>query len=207
MTKVNWGKFRAEVEKKVVKIEGDMELKTSSLIEAIDTALDAQAPKSEITLSKPRPRWWTDSLAKQKREINKYMKRRFTNFEQNHLDNLKRQFKYEVDQAKKESWKKFCSSADTSSELSRLIKSITSKPSHMALIKNSAGEEPEDLGTSHQNLLSHHFPNHRVTRPPLQQTPLGPPCKRRQFSNTLHPPLCGMHCVHFLLINLLALMS
>ena len=97
MTKVNWGKFRANVERRAATIRGDMELRTSSLIDSISLALDAQAPKRRVTLSKPRPKWWSDSLTKRKREINVYKKRRFANFDRLHFDNLKRQFKYEID--------------------------------------------------------------------------------------------------------------
>ena len=91
------------MEKKVAKIEGDMELRSSSLIGAINSALDSQAPKRRVVLSKPRSRWWSDLLSRRKREINKYGKRRFVNFDQDHLNNFKRQFKYEVERAKKES--------------------------------------------------------------------------------------------------------
>ena len=170
-SKIHWGRFRAEVENKVDKIEGDLELKTSSLIDVITKALDSQVPKCETKASKPQPRWWNSSLTDLKKDINKLRKNRFANFNQAKFDNLNRQFKYEVNHAKKESFRKFCTSADTSSELSRLIKSITSKPSHMALIKNSGGVEPDDLDTSHFNLLSHHFPGHRVCKPPSQADP------------------------------------
>ena len=150
-----------------------MELRTSSLIDSINLALDAQAPKRRVTLSKPRPKWWSDSLTKRKREINAYKKRRYANFDRLHFDNLKRQFKYEIDQAKKDSWRTFCSSANSTSDLSKLIKTITSKSSHMALIKNSEGVGPRDLGTSHQNLLSHHFPEYSSSRPPPLPDPPG----------------------------------
>ena len=103
ITKVNWPKFRKEVEKEVPKIEGDMDVRTSSLIGAINRALDTQAPKRKVAPFRPRPRWWTDSLSKRKREINKYRKRHLARFNQGHLDNLNRQFKNEINYAKKDS--------------------------------------------------------------------------------------------------------
>ena len=138
-SKIHWRRFKAEVEKKVWRIEGDLDTKTSALIDAITSALDTQAPKCAVKAVKPQPRWWSNKHTKLKKEINKLLRNRFANFEQAKLDDLRGQFKREVSNAKKESFKKFCTAADTSSELSRLFKSITSKPSHMALIKNPGG--------------------------------------------------------------------
>ena len=141
-SKIHWRRFKAEVEKKVWRIDGDLDSKTSSLIDAITSALDTQAPKCEVKAVKPQPRWWSSTHTKLKKDINKLLRNRFANFDQAKLDDLRSQFKREVSDAKKESFKKFCTAADTSSELSRLFKSITSKPSHMALIKNPGGRNP-----------------------------------------------------------------
>ena len=143
-SKIHWGRFKAEVENKVRRIEGDLDLdsKTSALINAITSALDTQAPKCELKAAKPQPRWWNNTHTKLKKEINKFLRNRFVNFDQAKLDDLRGQFKSEVSYGKKESYKKFCTAADTSSELGRLFKSITSKPSHMALIKNFGRRNP-----------------------------------------------------------------
>ena len=141
-SKIHWGRFKAEVENKVRRIEGDLDSKTSALINAITSALDTQAPKCELKAAKPQPRWWNNTHTKLKKEINKLLRNRFVNFDQAKLDDLRGQFKSEVSYAQKESFKKFCTAADTSSELSRLFKSLTSKPSHMALIKDSGGLNP-----------------------------------------------------------------
>ena len=141
-SKIHWRRFKAEVEKKVWRIEGDLDTKASSLIEAIRSALDTQAPKCETKAVKPQPRWWSTTHTKLKKEINKLLRNRHVSFDQAKLDDLRGQFKSEVNHAKKESFKKFCTAADTSSELSRLFKSLTSKSSHMALIKDPGGWNP-----------------------------------------------------------------
>ena len=45
----------------------------------------------------------------------------------------------------------------------------------MALIKDSNGVGPDDLGTSHKNLLLHHFPQHVDTQPATSPDPPGAP--------------------------------
>ena len=108
-SKIHWGRFKAEVENKVRRIEGDLDLdsKTSALINAITSALDTQAPKCELKAAKPQPRWWNNTHTKLKKEINKLLRNRFVNFDQAKLDDLRGQFKSEVSYAKKRVLKSF----------------------------------------------------------------------------------------------------
>ena len=84
---------------------------------------------------------------------------------------LKDNYKHKIKEAKRESFRKFCSSPSSVSEMAGLVKAMASTPTFSALIANPTGDAPVTHEESHGNLLNHHFPLHTQAPPPHEATP------------------------------------
>ena len=175
MKNFDWHRFRVSVDRELEGVDSgsQIDFKTSELIRVITKALDEQAPKRYQKL-KREPRWWKLSLSKKRSMIGRLSKNKKRGPEQSRfLNTLKRDYKREIFEAKEESWKKFCTSSKSATELSRLVKTLTKAPVQTALIKDGQGVQPDTALQSLRNLLNHHFPEHRdsggdpVSPPPV----------------------------------------
>ena len=161
---LDWPLFRQTVEDKMEALVP--ENKTEYLVSIITQVLDELAPKRAIK-EKTQPRWWNESLQMKKNKIRRLSKRKYLNpSEKRQLEELDRNFRKEIRKAKRDSFRKFSSSGNSASDLSGLMKTLNVKPTSTALIRNKRGALPYDYETSHNNLLTHHFPEHQDTPPP-----------------------------------------
>ena len=79
-------------------------------------------------------------LVYKRSEIRRLSKRTMRNEEQSRaLENLKREYQDEIKRAKKESWKKICSSTDTVTDLSHMVESFQKTDHSISLIKDGGG--------------------------------------------------------------------
>ena len=142
----------------------DLHQRAAAFIQVITAVLDEQAPPT-APKPKTKPRWWTEELENMRKTLDRMARRKGRRPEQREeRANLQRDYKLAIKSARKESFRKFCSSPRSVSELAGMVKALTNKPSYSALIVDSRGRVPETHACSHNNLLNHHFPSHQTQR-------------------------------------------
>ena len=163
---VDWALFRADVDARIMTQTWDMDIhqRAAAFIQVITAVLDEQAPPT-APKPKTKPRWWTEELENMRKTLDRMARRKSRRPEQREeRANLQRDYKLAIKSARKESFRKFCSSPRSVSELAGMVKALTNKPSYSALIVDSRGRVPETHAGSHNNLLNHHFPSHQTQR-------------------------------------------
>ena len=168
LRKMDWQLFRTEIEGEIIMRGGyaDLHERADFLTRTIVNALDRQAP---LTAPKKRfePDWWTEELADFRGRIDKLSRRKRRRPEESAaLAVLKDNYKHKIKEAKRESFRKFCSSPSSVSEMAGMVKALASAPNFSALIKTPTGDAPVTHEESHGNLPNHHFPAHTDAPPP-----------------------------------------
>ena len=123
---MDWQLFRTEIEGEIIMRGGyaDLHERADFLTRTIVNALDRQAP---LTAPKKRfePDWWTEELADLRGRIDKLSRRKRRRPEETaSLAVLKDNYKHKIKEAKRESFRKFCSSPSSVSEMAGLVKAM-----------------------------------------------------------------------------------
>ena len=131
--------------------------------EIITKVLDELVP---LTSSKITPRWlnwWNDKLQRMKDKLRKWYRQARGNFASDYIKHryqtMFKEYKKEVRKAKKDSWIKFCSNTESTSELARLAKIIRYHPKFsLGLLKRTDGSMASTPEESLEILTNATFP-------------------------------------------------
>ncbi len=176
--KANWDTFASHLEKSVppsIPKEPDIEYMALELGERLHYALDRVAPEKYKKISTTNT-WWNESLSRKRLILKHVYKNRnlHANTGQKYLD-LKKDFAKQIKKAKMDSWRSFCSSAESSREVSRLVQIIENPPKRLMSILCDTNDNTLDPSDSLKHLLRTHFPEGIINGPPLQETVMGGP--------------------------------
>ena len=128
----------------------------------VEDALETACPRKPAINRRPNS-WWTDDLEKSRMTC-----RKFRALKDKDLDSLNRyrvareDHKKLVSYTKKAAWKDFCGQAESTTDISKLLKVIEDRPARiMSVLKDTEGassmpEKAVDI------LLKTHFPDHKV---------------------------------------------
>ena len=110
----------------------------------ITKVLDELIPLQPTKITPRWLKWWNEKLQKMKDKLRKWYRQargRFaSDFIKHKYQDLFREYKKEVRKAKRESWIKFCSNTESTSELARLAKIICYHPKFsLGLLKRKDG--------------------------------------------------------------------
>ncbi len=145
------------------------------LYENLQGALDRVAPRKRKKLSITNT-WWNDKLT-QKRKILKRVygnRHKHANLKKKYHD-LKKDFGNEIRRAKTASWRAFCSKADSSKEVSRLVQILENPPKRMMSILCDTKGDILGPEASLMHLLQVHFPDGNIGSTPEGSTPTKEP--------------------------------
>ncbi|CAB4045864.1 Hypothetical predicted protein, partial [Paramuricea clavata] len=164
--KANWEKFSEIVDKGIREsqlLEKDVItcLDYSILQEVINKGLDVVSPLRTPSGKKPC-RWWNNELSDLRVQLSKVGdKRRYSEEHHDRYKALRALYRKKIKEAKRESWRSFCTAARSAKDVSTLVKIIQGNPSKgVAILKGIDGytSTPEEsLGV----LMETHFPEHK----------------------------------------------
>jgi hypothetical protein len=125
--------------------------------------MDLLMPKKPALPSKPMS-WWNDELEDMKSRLKKLdINKNKTQEGKQAYQELKNEFKKAIKASKEASWQKFCTNAESTKDVSNLIKVIegNNRLGRISILKsqNTSVITPQD---SLQCLLEAHFENHTV---------------------------------------------
>ncbi len=159
--KAEWSNFRTLLERRDPMIMMDplqLEDTVDILYERLSDVLDLIAPRKVIKTSS-KETWWTDSLTTKRLILKNMYKKRFVHERvvQKYRE-LKRDFNLSLRKARSESWKDFCTKAESATDISRLVQILENPPRRRMSVLQKDGVP---LGTedSLKMLLSTHFPD------------------------------------------------
>ena len=161
LAKVNWEKYKNHLEKHDIKYilqEEDLDMRALILQEDLVEALNVFAPKKARS-HKHNKTWWSE-LLKQKRKILRNVQRKKNTHTRvaDKYRQLKKEYSHELARAKKQSWKDFCSKAESARDISKIIQILENPPKRqMSLLsKEEVILAPQD---SLNHLVLTHFPD------------------------------------------------
>ncbi len=159
LRKANWSSFARELSKVQalpgVESPGVDEL-AEQLTDNLTYALDIIAPKRTVVPKENK--WWTESLSKKRAILkNVYKKRHIHKNVLRKYQELKAELSREIRAAKENSWKDFCTKAESAKDLSRLIQIMDNPPQKQMSLLTEKGVtlNPQE---SLEHLLRTHFP-------------------------------------------------
>ncbi len=128
------------------------------IVDNLTRVLDKVAPKQVRKCNRDKT-WWTNSLSTKRKILkNLYKKKHLHEKLQKKYQELKADFSREIRKAKVESWRDFCSTAESTKDLSSLIQILDNNPKkQMSLL--TAGGSTLDPQRSLELLLQTHFPD------------------------------------------------
>ena len=156
--------FHGEVE--------DVESLAKEILMGITDALNIVASPKEVAV-KNHNQWWSANLALKRKILrNLYGKR---NLHQRLLDKykqLKKDFTKEVSKAKEQSWRDFCTKAESAKDISKIVQILENPPQRLMSLLQDRGSVlgPED---SLRHLMETHFPEGKLS-PVLENFVMGP---------------------------------
>ena len=172
--KTDWVKFEEYIDKSSrykylnqiqLVNESDMDNLAQELITLLNEALVASCPPSYTSSTLKRPPWMTrevdDARANIQHQLKRARKSKLTKDWNNYQLNL-RDYKKILNKSKSNSWKEFCKNAESARETSRvskILKSIGTKPTQLESIYNN--KETKSLTNSPEEtldvMIKHHF--------------------------------------------------
>ena len=174
--KADWTCFRAKLGElpldqlalRGTRPEEELEKYVMGLKDNILLALDHACPSSRPPPPKMN-RWWNKELEELRRKVRALEKRRkYHPLAKEAYVDARRVYSRAISKAKKDSWRDFCSKADTTRDVARLVRCLEPKPPmRMALF--AEGDETLSPCDSLKLLLSTHFPDSTAVggEPPL----------------------------------------
>ncbi len=164
LKKVKWAKFKEALQKISMDIlipQIDMDEMAEAITDTIAGALDAVAPKHKLTI-KDKDSWWTESLnTKRKILRNLYSKRLCHPRVLEKYRQLKKDLRKEIESARRDSWRQFCSKADSAKDISKIVQILENPPRRMMSILTE-NEELLAPDESLNHLLKTHFPDGQI---------------------------------------------
>ena len=126
------------------------------LEDRIQKALDAACPKKKAIHRKPSP-WWTGELEQVRNELKTLnMKKERSDEDAEAFRCLRRVYTNMIARAKRESWRSFCTKAETVKEVSKIIKILKPKPAKGISVFTNQGTTLTPRETL-ENLMDVHF--------------------------------------------------
>ncbi len=160
LRKTKWGDFQGKLKNTVAMDASDNAQELAyHLMDNLTAALDAVAPKKILKQKDDGRKWWTESMTSKRRALrNLYNKRLINNRVKEKYTALKNELSYEIGVAKANSWKEFCSKAESPKDISRILRILENPPDRqMNLLKESGVLlNPQE---SLEYLLRTHFPD------------------------------------------------
>ena len=165
LNKTNWTKFReqlANVEWLTVDESSNLNDLAEFFERQVEEAIEIACPRKPAINRRPNS-WWTVDLEKSRKNC-----RNLRALKDKDLDSLKKyrvareEHKKLVSDTKKAAWKNFCGQAESTTDISKLLKVIEGRPARvMSMLKDTKGisntpEKAVDI------LLKTHFPDHKV---------------------------------------------
>ena len=128
----------------------------NALQENIQMALDAACPLRKATNQMPHP-WWTPEIDQVKRELKTLcMRRRRSEEAEDAYKSLRKTYTKMITKSRRESWRKFCSQAETAKEISKIVKILKPRPMKGISLFSSQGHTLTPRETL-DNLMDTHF--------------------------------------------------
>ncbi len=160
--KANWSMFTETLNKLGVEWveelkDSDVDVLAEELAQRLVWALDKVAPLKESRIRNDKF-WWNESLTLKRRILKNVYRKRLTHDRvMEKYKELKKEFSNEIKRAKRNSWKDFCTKAESARDVSRLVQIMDNPPARkMSLLHNG---EILDPGRSVERLLNVHFPD------------------------------------------------
>ncbi len=159
--KTNWEVFTKELSKlpaeEILDAE-DMDGMADMLEDHIDYVLDVLAPK-KIRRINSQNVWWNDSLSKLRRELRNVLEKSKTDHSLiDKYHSLKKDYAFEIRKAKRESWRSFCSKAESVKDISKIVQILDNPPRRMMSLMKADGKIL-DPGDSAKQLIATHYPD------------------------------------------------
>src|SRR5210317_941206 len=166
LKKVDWLDFTSRIIEAwkvepppVIQTDGsNLEACAEALEDSINKTLDLICPKKAVKMGKS-PKWWNKDLERLRKCV-LYLKNRANSamYQRAHKDALNR-YKNAIIKAKRQSWRDFCSKAESSKEVSDLVKICKGKqgPTAVSLLKRN-GVVVNTPQEALQVLMDKHFP-------------------------------------------------
>ena len=154
-------KYRTEINTEICEITG-IETHSEYIHKIIEAQMDLQMPNRAALERKPMS-WWTDELSNMKKHIKLLARRKNDKKEIKELyRNAKNDYTTAIRTAKETSWQRFCSRAESTKDVSNLIKIIEGnhKIGKISLLKGKNGETAHSPEQSLDNLMAAHFEDH-----------------------------------------------
>ena len=178
LKKTNWEKYKNLAQSKlrlVPNLEGadpqeldkHIEVFNQILNEALDQSCPIRASKG-----KTKPPWWTSELKNLQKESRKlFNKAKKSGAENDWLSykNSLRSYKTALRQSKRKSLEDFCKDIESTSDIGRLRKLLSSKPSYSCSLKKCDGSWTDSFESTLELLADTHFPVNTVTPVPQQE--------------------------------------
>ncbi len=159
--KADWSNYRAILQKMDTAVIHETENLHSQAAELecnLQMALDQIAPK-KLRPTNDRKIWWTDSLATKRKIIrNLHRKRELHPKVAQKLKELRKEYSQAITKAKRQSWRDFCTKAESAKDISKIIQILESPPMRMMSLLYK-GQEVLGPQESLNHLIQTHFPD------------------------------------------------
>ena len=154
LNKANWYKFNEILKDFRYDEAEDLDIAALKLQNKIREALDISCPLSASIQKKPN-KWWDNSLESKRKEV--------MNTKMENRKAIRKEYSNMIKKAKRESWKRFCSEADKTTDVSRLVKILDgrAKKGNISTLKNQDGKilNPQESLVEFMNV---HFPENEI---------------------------------------------
>ena len=170
MKKSDWELFQATLDKldpMIPQGDGeDLDVSAESFDRCMRVALDVACPMKPALPKKPNT-WWNPELERLRDEVRELAKRQSYGPDSREAFAAKRrEYSRVIVEAKRESWRNFCSQAKDPNDLSRLVKSLDrATSSKVSLLSEDGVTLPPNQTLNH--LLRAHFPEGQLDNRPL----------------------------------------
>ncbi len=159
--KVEWSKYRTTLQKmdtECIYAIDNLHVQAEELERNLQMALDEIAPL-KVRPMQDKKAWWTDGLAAKRKIIrNLHRKKDLHPRVEQKLKELKKEYGREITKAKKQSWRDFCTKAESAKDISKIIQILESPPKRLMSLLNKGNEilGPQE---SINHLIATHFPD------------------------------------------------
>ena len=188
--KANWPLFKNILEKTewscpTVWNSDTIEQQTSLFNEDITMALDKSCPLRLTTPKKKAVHWWTEDIAKKKKEVRLLYKLKSTG-KATHEEyaNERRSYYNLIRQSKKTSWNKFVTDCDIYT-LNNILYSNSNRSIEVGLLRDAEGIRASNISDSLNTLFDVHMPGSLEVKPQVQ-TPQSTVLTKNLFNQNLH---------------------
>ena len=198
-TKMDWRLFRLLLDEKLAEVaeDADADSLLDHLYTSIESALDTTAPYG-LRRVNCKTTWWNDDLDAQMRRFRHFaLKKNKNPHEKATYKKLKFEYTRNIEQAKNDSFKTYCTKLSNPQDIVKLVKSTSKSKAPTSLLSQN-GVLAANFQESHQIMLEAHFPQNRpVTALP---TPVPRPnVPMDQYTTDLIGLIDARHVHHALL--------